>query len=111
MKNEKTTYIYLLVGYIDGEIRYKIGLSNDVKRRLSELRTANPSIKLVMKVEILHKFSFKIEKSFHNKYKYNNVGGEWFSLTKENIDKFKNDCEQVQESLIYLAESGNPYIK
>ena len=61
--------------------------------------------------------SFKIEKVLHKKfhhYRTDEYGGkvligEWFNLTKEEIDSFLLLCESAHKSFSYLEESDNPF--
>jgi hypothetical protein len=53
---------------------YKIGRSNNPKKRILALKTASPNIKLLKENE------FIAEKYFHELFCESNVGGEWFEL-------------------------------
>lgn len=76
---------------------YKIGKSNDVKRRFRELSTANINLVLVEVIpEDKEKFLHKL---FHSK----NVLREWFCLTEDDL----KDCEELKFEL--LKERLNEY--
>lgn len=58
----------------------KIGVSDDVPRRLKQLQTGSPK-----EMEIIHvipfkdrKEAYKEEARLHAKYSSSNLGGEWF---------------------------------
>ncbi len=67
---------------------YKIGRSNDADRRAYELR-----IQLPEKVEIIHKIKtddpIGIEEYWHKRFREKRKNGEWFELTKQDIEIFK----------------------
>lgn len=64
---------------------YKIGQSKNPKLRLRKMKTANPSIRPV--------FALKenVEYLLHNKFAKKCVGGEWFSLSQEDIESIKQE--------------------
>lgn len=62
----------------DGE-HYKIGKATDVKKRVSDLRVANPSCQLISSS------SFIPEKFMHEVFDQFNVAGEWFDLDDKNL--------------------------
>lgn len=67
---------------------YKIGRSNDADRRAYELRLQLPE-----KVEIIHRIKtddpIGIEEYWHKRFKDKRKNGEWFELTKQDIETFK----------------------
>lgn len=63
---------------------HKIGKAKDVKKRMKEFSTGNPSIELIKTID------GDYESYLHKNYKDKRVVGEWFKLTNEdinNIDK------------------------
>jgi hypothetical protein len=66
--NDSKTYLMY-----DGK-NYKIGRSINPNKRLLELKTASPNIKLIKECE------FIAEKFLHELFCSSNVGGEWFEL-------------------------------
>jgi hypothetical protein len=72
---------------IGSEKRHKIGWSNWVDRRQSEL-----SIQLPEKLELVHymKTDDPLDgKYWHDRFRDKNTNGEWFKLTAEDIRDFK----------------------
>lgn len=72
-------HVYIIRNGVNGH--YKIGIANNVERRLEELQVGNP-----VELFIVCKFFFKsrkvankVEKSLHNRFKDHRVRGEWFS--------------------------------
>lgn len=101
-------FIYLINEYNTN--RYKIGKSrNRPANRLKQLQTGNSTPLLLISSYQTKNYN-KIEKSFHNKYKSKNTVGEWFILTKEDVNNFIHDCKSTDESINILKESNNIFI-
>ena len=95
---------------------YKIGVSENSKKRVKKLQTGCP-----YELEILYvfksKFPFKVEKMLHNKHasRKRNIDndilkGEWFNLETNQILKFLKDCQEAEDKILFLKEAGNPFI-
>lgn len=67
---------------------YKIGRSNDADRRAYELRIILPE-----KLEVIHKIKTNdpigIEEYWHKRFKNKRKNGEWFELTRQDIEIFR----------------------
>ena len=67
---------------------YKIGRSNDADRRAYELRIILPE-----KLEVIHKIKTNdpigIEEYWHKRFKGKRKNGEWFELTRQDVEIFK----------------------
>jgi hypothetical protein len=67
---------------------YKIGRSNDADRRAYELRIILPE-----KLEVIHKIKtddpIGIEEYWHKRFRDKRKSGEWFELTRQDIEIFK----------------------
>lgn len=99
-------YVYILKTSDDV---YKIGVAKDVESRVRQLQTGSvEEITLVNK--FLSEFPFKIESTLHRKYNSNRINGEWYYLTKENLNSFINDCEKMEKNFKCLVEAKNPFI-
>lgn len=90
MKSSKIKKIY--VAEYNGN--FKIGVSNNVIKRIGQLSCGCPTIKIVYQSDYLSN-SFELEAMLHNLYKDKNIGGEWFSKVdnkqiKEIIEKHGN---------------------
>lgn len=93
---------------------YKIGIAEDVKKRVFDLQTGNPR-------EILQVFTFafdddtarRVERVFHAAMKYKRARREWFFLNERDIFFLKKVCLATQagdDSLLNslrLASHGN----
>ena len=97
---------------------YKIGYSKNSINRLKQLQTGSPYQLELVHVYTSKKFPFKVEKIMHRSmslYKKDesliHLKGEWFDLKKIDIENFIHNCEKAESNLIFLHESGNPFIK
>lgn len=68
-------YTYLM---FDGK-RFKIGKTNNIKKRLSILKTASPDIK------VIDFCNTDIEKQLHLIFKHKRYKQEWFDLNYEDL--------------------------
>lgn len=77
-------YVYMLVAGGD----YKIGMSASVGRRWAEIASAFPR-----DVELVHYFRTDdpagIERYWHQRFREQRTGGEWFSLAPSQVAAFK----------------------
>lgn len=98
-------YVYLL-GDWEKDGVYKIGVTRGkVENRIKELQTGNSGeIFLVSSYESSH--PFKMEKMLHQRYYGKKVLNEWFSLTADEVIKFKKDCEDIQQTLEVLERDN-----
>jgi SMC interacting uncharacterized protein involved in chromosome segregation len=70
--------IYVL--NINGSNLYKIGVSQNIKRRINDIRASMPfSIDLIIAKKSL--FAFDLEQKIHQHYKDYHVKNEWFKIT------------------------------
>lgn len=81
-------FVYLGVLKVGSQKRYKIGKTNLVSRRSSEL-----SLQLPEKMELVHYIKTDdmtgIEKYWHNRFADKNTNGEWFNLSVDDVKVFK----------------------
>jgi len=100
-------YVYLIQSLEEGY--YKIGVSKHPNKRISELNTGNSSpLKLIEKYE--SEFAYAIEKTLQRKYSPFKKNGEWFDLSVINEITFNEECQKIEENLIFLKKSGNVFI-
>ena len=100
-------YVYLMEEINDNG-KYKIGStrSKNINTRLKQLQTGNSS-ELIVRDYFETNYPFKLEKMLHNRFKQNNVIGEWFELNKTIVDDFKGICENLNNILESLKD--NPF--
>ena len=64
----------------------KIGITNDVNKRLTSIRTSTPfEVTLVASWKFCENSVYSIEQYIHKKYKDSNVKLEWFKLTEKQV--------------------------
>lgn len=93
---------------------YKIGCTRSIKtNRLSGVQTGNPrELKLRLFIPTIPNKAIALEKLLHKKFAENRVRGEWFVLTKKQLDKIikiRNKIIKQNDSLFsvnfdYLLE-------
>jgi hypothetical protein len=84
----KEGFVYLGMLKIETKKRYKIGKTNLVERRHSEL-----SLQLPEKLELVHYIKTDdmsgIETYWHKRFADKNTNGEWFDLSSDEVRSFK----------------------
>lgn len=69
---------------------WKIGIANDSKKRFKQLKTGNPTIRMVFTLHV--DCPPVVELELHTKFYEKRVDGEWFDLSPEDLfyifDKF-----------------------
>ena len=83
-------YTYLM---FDGK-RFKIGKTNNIKKRLSILKTASPDIQLI------DYCNEDIEKQLHRILKDKRYKKEWFKLEKEDLRGIQEIFFEINNKLI-----------
>jgi len=104
--------VYLIIDWGSHPIKYKIGITkNDVDKRLKQLQTGSSSELVLLQVYESENYR-KIEGTLHRGFKhYSTDGGkEWFELPDEIALNFLKECEQIDNNIKMLKESGNPFI-
>lgn len=112
--SEKKKLIYVL--FIHELNICKIGISNNVEKRIKQLQTGCPyQISLVKKIKssqpskvekVLHRI-FSSNKIDHAEY---NLVGEWFSIETERLLEIDVMCENIEKDIGFLKEKGNPFV-
>ena len=100
-------YVYL-IGEINNGKKYKIGSTRvkDINKRLKQLQTGNSNPLFIESYYETDK-PFKLETMLHNRFRDNNVIGEWFEMKDEDIKSFEDICYSFQNIIDSLKE--NPY--
>ena len=98
--------VYLIAENGDGDM-YKIGVTrSDVSSRIKKLQTGNGNgLRCVTTFRTTK--PYKLEKMLHSYFKESREEGEWFLLTKEQVDGFIPLCEKYQGIIDSLDE--NPF--
>lgn len=94
--SNKEEYVYFI-----RQRRYiKIGRSRDWHARLQALQAATP-YKLEPVMIIKTKDSVRLEKELHYRYRDYRVRGEWFKLSKNQIDELRRELENNYEIITF----------
>jgi hypothetical protein len=84
----KTGYVYLGLLKLGQEKRYKIGKAVLVERRKDQI-----SLQLPEDLDLIHAINtddaYGIEEYWHRRFAAKNTKGEWFSLSREDVQVFK----------------------
>lgn len=82
---------------------YKIGITKDLKKRLSNIQTGSP-----IPIEIYAFYPTEeyksLEQSLHKLFHKRTIGGEWFKLSKEDINELHTFALKV--SKVYYGFTG-----
>ena len=85
----KSRFIYI----VKSDKYYKIGLAKNTNNRLQSFQTSTPKkVKLIFEKEV--EDYVRVEKDLHKKFKKKRIRGEWFKLSKTDLDsaiKFLNN--------------------
>ena len=87
---------------------YKIGVSKDVNSRIKQLQTGSAG-SIEFYYEFYSEYSYKIEKALHRHHKFNNISGEWFDLTREQVDGFLDTCQKYENNIKATDKTKNPH--
>jgi hypothetical protein len=86
--NTKDGYVYMALLKLGREKRYKIG-----KAVLLERRTDQISLQLPADLELVHAMrtddAYGIEEYWHKRFAAKRTKGEWFSLSRQEIEVFR----------------------
>jgi len=96
--------VYLL-GDSGKEGEYKIGVTTGkIENRIKKLQTGNSG-----KIYLINSYNtdhpFIMEKMLHTKYFADRSLGEWFELPFDEVVKFSETCEKMQNTINALKEN------
>lgn len=76
-------YVYVI---LNPELEhYKVGVSQDVSKRLAELQTGSSvALEVLMSIETSDPYS--LEKELHARFAGKRLSGEWFKLTEQDLN-------------------------
>ncbi len=78
---------YLYIGY-DGTGYFKIGITDNPKRRYKQIKTANPTFVYLWIFSV--NFPQVLEAELHSKFYNKKVQGEWFQLSSSDLESIAN---------------------
>jgi hypothetical protein len=84
--NKSGVYVLYCEGYC------KVGITNNINKRIKTLQTGNPFLIQLVLFNIVNNAA-DLEKKLHKKYKHKNIRNEWFYLDNDDIQYIKNKLE------------------
>lgn len=107
-------YVYLI--QLEGLEIFKIGFSNNPKKRIKSLQTGNP-YKLILVDSYLSNRYTQIEGSLHRRFNLQKIDedeyklqGEFFQLDKKTAQNFKELCEKIDNNLKVIEENSTLFL-
>ena len=97
-KRQDPRKIYLIEAYNNGVSQYKIGVSIDPKKRYKQHRTSNPNLIGII-YEYESNWPFKIETALKNSFSHLSIDGEWYDLSYEDVEHFKDICLKTEQNI------------
>jgi len=100
-------YLYVIrCGTKHGPV--KIGIAQNVERRLAQLQTASPfTLKICRKIKAKsRKHAEHMEKWLHHRFRRKHIRGEWF--TNINYGKLDTNCQLAYEGCEHPLATHNP---
>ena len=77
-----------LVYFLQDLNAYKIGITNNLEKRLKTLETGNPYVRLITQSKWMSRDdALWLENALHVKYAHSRVRGEWFDLNPQEVNK------------------------
>ena len=97
--------VYLICAEIGEEKLYKIGYTKrEIEKRVNELKTGNAAdFKIIDSFR--SKWGTKIESLLHKNFKNSKINGEWFNLTYEQVEQFRDKCQLFHQNFETLSQS------
>jgi hypothetical protein len=93
--SDSECYLYLMLDTATN--LHKIGISNKPFYREKTLQSEKPSIEMISYMKLpLRKFAIVLENTLHNLFKEKRIRGEWFDLSKGDVENIKFMYEKKQ---------------
>ena len=101
-------FVYLI--NIERTDLYKIGITRKtIKERMKSLQTGSPFKLFIIdfyETDMCQKIETILHRNFkHKKYvseDFENLIGEWFQLTFEDVKDFREKCQKIEDNVNYL---------
>ena len=92
-------YVYVIKN--NDTCRIKVGVAQNVNKRLSQLQTGSDSELVLVYRSVICSNAFDVEKFMHNKFKNNHIRGEWFNVSElDVINELEKQKYVVKSELI-----------
>lgn len=102
--------VYLICSEVEGKNLYKIGYTRrEISMRIKEFKTGNASEFYIVD-SYQSKWGSKIEAQLHKHLRTKKISGEWFNLSKEDIDHFKENCKKIHDNLELISTQNTYYL-
>ena len=100
-------FVYLIKELGD-DLMHKIGVTKaqEINTRLKKLQTGNGN-KLILISSFKSSRPYKLEKMLHFHFSMNREEGEWFLLSKDDVESFIPLCEEYEKTILALKD--NPF--
>lgn len=107
--NKQTEYLYL----ITAGAYTKIGVAENPENRLKEISTGCPIKPEIKLTKQLGKLCYLVERYLHIKFANKCTNGEWFELTKEDVEYIQNTNNEqlVKEAAVELTKNKQEYVE
>jgi hypothetical protein len=90
---------------------HKIGFTRRaIEKRLKEFKTGNAS-ELYLVDSFASEWGVKVEYNLHKIFKKKSIRGEWFDLSEDEVNKFKEYCINIHNNLKFIAENSTYYLE
>lgn len=93
-KKEKKPRAHAYVYMFECGGRYKVGVSRDISRRISEL-DRRPFPVAVIAVSKATPNAYEIEQYIHDKLAHLRINGEWYEISPEGVERVKKYIEGI----------------
>ena len=101
--NRLRQYVYIIENQDNGAI--KIGVAQNVEKRLKQLQTGSVSELILVYRSILCSNAFEVEKFMHEKFFNSHIRGEWFDLDKTIV------INELEKQKFVLNSNFSAYLK
>lgn len=106
--NRLRQYVYIIENQDNGAI--KIGVAQNVEKRLKQLQTGSVSELEMVYRSILCSNAFEVEKFMHEKFKDKHIRGEWFNLDKTIvINELEKQKFVLSSNFSYYLETSDDF--
>lgn len=104
---KKKGFVYLICDN-KNEV-FKIGVTKkNIDKRIKELQTGNATELFISKYHE-SEYPYMVENMLHSHFNVNKVLNEWFELSADNVNKFNEICDEMENRIESLKD--NPFFK
>lgn len=85
---------------------YKIGLAKNLQRRRENIQTANP-FPITIIIAVQTDGATALERLLHDKFKKQWLHGEWYVLTKQDLEELQGILQSSRTAIMWLKTQIN----